>query len=410
MKIRFFFLALIFCTSLFSEDFSISAFLKTAGKDYSLENHDELLRYYKDAGSGTPWIEKAEIRTSTDEFDIEREKYALRFYPRGFGETNAAEKYLQSAERTGKIERTKLLAKALKKRANIILDYFETKEMIRINTEHIAVYRDIITVIKKRNSADVDFDVNALIEAENKLSDLQMTEVQLGERLERVFFRIKKIIGETNLSLFFENEKLIPIEKIEAKLSSIDLKNSVNLDLQVGEENIRLAEERYELEKAKARNYLSFLEIGYDSKDRDENKKAISLEVAFKLPFIESDQLDLNQRKARVLMEKLSFVTEKETLSEEQFALQSTLRKLIGEYKILIERKTSGSAELSFKKYLTIQGINPATLLAIKENMLKSDSKLIEITFLIRNRFLDLMDLSGNINMESVAGFIGDSN
>ena len=146
---------------------TMNSFLSTTERDYSLENHQELLDYLETASSSTPYIDKIEFRTTTKDFEIARQKYGLRFYSKGWGETKFNNMLTESIIDAHRVEHEVIYNKALSKRYNLILDYLESVEHLKVMQELQAVYEDRISVLNKQ-SGTLSFDVGEYITAESR--------------------------------------------------------------------------------------------------------------------------------------------------------------------------------------------------------------------------------------------------
>ncbi len=152
---------------------------------------------------------------------------------------------------------------------------------------------------------------------------------------------------------------------------------------------------------------MSFFQVSYDNDDYEEPEKAYSVEFAIKLPFINSDRDEVNRKKATYMKERLKFKEEKNNLFEKKISLTRSLDQLIKQYSLLESNKSNSNAEVSFKTYLKIKGMDPLNLLKIKRSMIQSDIQLEKIGFNIRYRFIELMDKMGNLSKDPFTNYIG---
>jgi hypothetical protein len=71
---------------------------------------------------------------------------------------------------------------------------------------------------------------------------------------------------------------------------------------------------------------------------------------------------------------------------------------LIRQYTLLAANKKNSNAEVSFKAYLQMDGMDTLSLLKIRESIIKSDIQLEKTGFNIRYRFIELMDVMGKLS------------
>ncbi|MDY6972672.1 MAG: hypothetical protein SV775_10135, partial [Thermodesulfobacteriota bacterium] len=66
---------------------TVCDFLATAIHDYTLVSQTEKVDFLYAATPNTPFFDRIELRSESDEFESSRQRYSLRFYPNGWGET-----------------------------------------------------------------------------------------------------------------------------------------------------------------------------------------------------------------------------------------------------------------------------------------------------------------------------------
>jgi len=388
------------------ESLSLEHFLATAEKDPQLESHSELVGYMEASPESTPYIDKIEFRTETNEFDIEKQKYSLRFYPRGWGESELSKKISDTTGKAVRAEHESLFNSILQNRYELALDFLETLSLLNMNKTLLAVYEDEVNVLKKMSISDLSFDIRDLVSAENRYVDLQLELVKLENKVTGVIEKIKSIAGYYQ-EVAFDEEKLIGPEDIGKLIRDIQpVPPPNNIRLQYQQVKAELAENRYRFEVAKNRKYLDFFNVQYDA-DKDESaKKAVSIEVGFNLPFVNPDREDINRRKRVWFDEKLEYEKEQREASENIRSLSASLDRLIRQHRILVSRKPESKAEISFKKYMEMEGVNPLTLLKIKESILESDMRLNRTAYLIRRQYIELMNISGRLSEKPLKNYL----
>ncbi|SDU46163.1 hypothetical protein [Desulfobacula phenolica] len=379
------------------EKLTIETFVMTAKNDLKLQNQRELTRYLKEAPTSTPYIDRMEFRTETEEFDLEKQKYSLRFYPKGWGETQYTKQVTELANQSCRTEQLNYYNTALKMRYDLVLDYLESSSMIDLKSQLATVCEDRIHVLNKKSAGSLSFDISELIAAEELLTELRLELVALENKITGLNHQIS-VAADSQMPVTFDRRRLIEISAIEKKIHELPQEITVNnVKLEDQKNKMDLANSKYMLEQAKNRDYLSYFEVSYDSDDYDDAQKACSIEVAIKLPFINSDWDGVNRRKVNYMKERLQYNEEMRVLSEKRISLTCVLDRLIKQYTLLETNKKNSNAEVSFKAYLKMDGMEPLNLLKIKESIIKSDIQIEKTAFNIRCRFIELMDIMGNL-------------
>ena len=404
----------VYSLFLFSESFPARAadkltmndFLATAQDDPRLQNHTELVRYLEAAPESTAYLDKIQFRTESDEFDISKQKYSLRFYPKAWGETRYNTLIAETTRKAVRTEHEALFNRALEKRYKLVLDFLETLSLINLKKRLLMVYNDRVNVLRKLSMSDLSSDASVLVSAEDRHIALQIELVQLENKLTAVVEEIKFIAGHYP-EIAFDEDQLIGPEKIEEIIRDIQPgPNPDNIYLREKRYNAELAENRYLLEKTKSKKRISFFKVQYDADDYDRPEKAFSFEMGFDLPFVNSDREDINRRKKNYLEEKLGYENKKRNTSEKITSLSRSLKRLIRQRRILADRRNNSNAEISFRKYMKMEGINPLTLLKVKESILEGDIQLARISYMIRRRYLELTDIMGRLSGEPLRNLI----
>ncbi len=381
-------------------------FLATASNDYRLRNNRELTAYFSSAKTSTPYLDKIELRSETDRFEILRQRYALRFYPKGWGETSYTRQLTETTNQSNRLADQAIFNAALLRRYQLLLDHLELTSLLDLQRQQLTVHKDRITVMRRQSTTVVNFDVTTLITAENKYIDQRLAMVRLEDRLTSTKHKIAVIVGGP-AEIALPRQELLPIAEIAKLARTVKPAGKIdNIYLRRRRLRIKLADVKYRLEVAKSRDYLSFLKVEFDTADYDRPERAFSVGFALRMPFINPDRYDANRRKVDFLEEKLLLEEERRKTSERIVLLSRSLRRLLAQQKILRDRKSDGDAEVSFKRYLAMEGVNPLTLLKIKESILRGDARLTEIEHEIRQRHLALLNVLGRLGQRPLRNLI----
>lgn len=378
-----------------AEEVYFMKLLETAFRDQEVQAQQEFVDYLNDAPSSTPYVDKIELRSETKDWLLENQKYSLRLYPKGLGETNHTRKLSENRQQNIVLKQKVTLQKALKKRYELGLSLLSSLSLDSLQEELRILLEDRISVMNTLIHRDLDFDITELLRAEDELIELRLTMVKNENKKEQIINEIKQLTGLECKELITASALISPLEMM-TQLENMHLDEQFSsLYLEEQHLDITQAHEEYEIEKAKNRDYLSFLELEYDSEESDDPQQAVTFGIAFKLPFINPDREDVHKKKIRLLDEKLDYAVLKRKNSEEIQTLRSSIERLSQQYTILHRRKESGNAEVSFKKYLMIEGIDPLKLLEIKESIIRNDMKLTDITFQLYEKYISLLDIQG---------------
>ena len=388
-------LTLSFCVS--ADKLTIEQFLLSADEDFKLKNHSELVDYYNNSSGSTPFFDKIEFRAELEDFDKFDQQYSLRFYPKGWGETKSGNKVARIMKEENEIEHEEYFNNALEERYELLLDYLETTALIDHYKKLQEVYTDRITVLNKLAQTAEEFDIVSIISAEDKLIDLQLDVVELEDKLTNLTHKIRVIAGK-DMEIAFDENSIVSVEQIKKQLPQTDSITEIdNISIRNRKMKIELAKSEYDLEVAKTRDYISYFKLDYKTEDYKEPNKSFAIGLGFKLPFINPDMEDINEKKAKHIEEKLKLEYAVRENMEDVISITRSMNRLFAKHDILVQRKESGNAATSFKKYMEMDGINPVTLLTLNESMLEGDIRLIKIRTSLRFKYIKLLNVLGKL-------------
>lgn len=391
-----------------SEVLSMTEFIKTAKEDHAVKNQKEVVDYLDGAPESTPYLNRVELRTETDEFDADKQKYGVRFYPKGWDETKYSRMLSETAKASSRTEYDASFHAALKERYGLILEYLETVDLIALKEKLAVVCEDRINVLKKRSAGSLSFDISDLVEAEEMLIRLRLELVGLENKKSGTVHQIS-LAADSKTEVDFRKEPLVSIETV--KLAVADARSadySANINLKDRKNRVDLSMNKYNLEQAKSMDYISFFELSYDHGNSGNPDKAYSMELGIKLPFINPDQDEITRKKVSYMKERLSFEEEKRAFSEKMASLARSVDRLISQYEIIEQNHKQGNARESLDSFLKIGGADPLNILRIKETLLKNGIHLVQTEYEIRNKFVELLDLSGKLSEKPLRNFLSE--
>lgn len=388
---------------------SVSEFLKTAWSDASVDSRKEICSFLENSAESTPYLNRVELRTKTDEFDADKQKYGLRFYPKGWNETKYSKMISDNSKAAGRSDLAAGFSSAISERYRLALEYMEASALISLKEKLELVCKDRIMVLKKKSSSSDAFDISELVETEEMLTKTKLELASLENRKTSAAQRIIALSG-SNSSVDFSEQSLIGIDtvkKIASELRSI--KEPDNPALRDMKNRVDLAMNKYNLEESKSRDYISFLEVSYDHDKSDDSEKAYAIEVAIKLPFINSDQDEISRRKVGYMKERMAFEEEKLRHSDKKTSIAMSIDRLVSQYEIIERSHRENSTRESLSASIKATGSDPLNILKIRESLLKSEIHLTQTGFEIRDRFMDLLDITGKLSAAPVRNYLSDS-
>jgi len=388
-------LVLYFAARAQAADMTIPAFLTTAKEDARLSGADERTEFLLRSSANTPFFEKIEFRTETDEFKASRQTYRVRAYPNGWGKTKAEQDEYNATVNSSKQHRDLLVHRALKKRYLLVIDFLHIRSALELNRRLREVYGDRMTVMKK-SAGTPGFDITDLLKAAERYAQQQLYVIELENNLSFIENAIFKYAPAQD-SIVFDVAGLPGIEQIRTALPDpAQAPDKNNIYLQESSLSLEIARSRYEQEQSESSRLISFLELSYDNQERHDTQEAVAVQLGIRLPFINANRLAMNRKKLRYLDAKEHYEELRLSLAEQLALLCRQLHGLLEQCRVL--EAASAGMEASAATLSQAAGAEPLTLLQIKEGGLKSSISLTEIRQKIYTSYIEVLDVTGKLS------------
>jgi len=384
---------------------SVECFLATAYQDQLLKLANERVDFLQSTSSNTPYFDRVEFRTQTDDFELSKQRYSVRLYTNGLGETEAGRKVYETSLRRSKIQREFQLHQGLKKRYFLVIDLLHSLKILELNRKAKAVYKDMEIVLDKSRNC-LDFDIKDLIDASDDHTETQLEVIEIESRVKNIEDAIRWCVSAEG-PVTFSTENMADTDLIRDITKQLgDTLAPDNAAVNDSNLRVELARNWHELEEAQSRKHIRFLELSYDNEERHDASKAYFLELGVTLPFVVSNRLDVNRRKLQLLTEESREKELKRTLEERLATSSGDIKRLLAQYAVLSEVKQQAGTETLLKLYMQIEGVSPLVLLEMKESVLKRDIALERIRYEIFTNYIDLLDITGKLSEKPLRNYI----
>ena len=381
---------------------SMGEFLSTAFKDPSLTPQSERIRFLKEAPWGVLFIEDPEFRVSIDQFESNRQKYALRVKPRGWNEIKG-EKAVQNATiHSEAIQLESLLHTALKNRYLTVIDLLYLSKMTPLHEALNLLHEDWEHVLK-RHVDTPDFDAKELADIENQRMILQMDLMELKNQQEAVAEKINMQSGRgdgVHITFSRDGGDFLSVDQLwdrtlSRRIDAVD-KNIENIYLTQAKTEVAKADAQYRLEVAEKNRLISFVEAAYNADDEFED--AFSIEFGISIPIGSSNRNTLRQRKLESMKSRSEQLALERQMSQTIPVIWKKLHHLIEQYSAIQQKKENSFSTTAFDRLLQTEGTDPLTLLTLKEGMVRTDILQARLSYRIFTTYIDLLDITGKLS------------
>jgi len=387
---------------------AISRFLATAEHDETLIYQNEKISFLKQSSSNTPFLNEVEFRTKIDQFESDKQTYAIRLKPNGWGEAGDGKIVYHTSLKYNEAQHDLLLNNALKSRYNTVIDYLHHHQMVALSQALLLLYEERINVLKQ-SADDINFNPNDLIDAENEMIQSELDLINLKNNIVNIEDEIRRNITATD-TISFDTAGVIGIGQIGRMPESIGMaEEREHVHLEKARLSWELAGAMYQLEQSENRKYLTYVEAAYNMDNRRDFDKAFSIEFGISIPIVNPNRLDTNRRTLDTLKAVSDYANLKREVAEKTTILSRDIRRLISQYNVLQEKKQDTKSQSSLDIYRRMSGINPLILLKLKESILKTDIAIQKITHQIYEKYIRLLDISGKLSIKPLKNYLSDN-
>jgi len=404
---------------LLAKQVSVNSILKTVKEDNTLEIQEKTISDLRNSSRYIPYIDEIEFRVnSADPFSkteniIQRQKYAIRISPNGFGETSAARKVISGMLDYNIHRREKLINSLLKDRYLLIIEVLYNYSVLKRSFEMKELLEDRISVLEKMVNTE-DFDFSDIVKAETDYSKLQLDIIELQNTIHFYEIQINGILPYTD-SIELDTTDLIEVSALKRELQRSVIKlDSNNIYLKECLLKLHTAQNLFQFETKTSRKVISFLEFEMDADKLAKEKlektpdynNAFSFGFGITIPIVNSDKIDINRRLLSMLDDNEDYIVEKKTLEDTARMLQEEINALIQKYEFLTQRSEMIKTESFLGKYALVEGEDPLTLLKIRQSVINNGELMDEVKYKIYKKYIQMMDITGKLSESPLRNFL----
>ena len=395
---------------LFCENLTISEYIESAKNDPRLKSKKAVSDSLENSAD-TPWIKGLEFRSETGNFDIMEQKYALRLYFKGFGETKSSREFIKKSASLYKLEYKSAFSEVLFERYSAIVTYIQHKKELKIIASMRELLDDKLAVTEKIGEITAETTEIDKMDIEDKITDLEIRKIELESTVESIETTIKNDLNEDKTPVF-DREKIISIDNIEKFADSLtEIHGATKTETDYQTIKTIVAQNEIALEEAKERDWLKYIALEYDTGDRnDKPSRGFAISFAISIPGFKNNQSSLVKKKIKSMEDNFDFETQGRLRESAIRTNLLMLKREIKQYKTLAERKKNIEKSGILSKYSSIEGVNPIMVIKLKEKILKKELKSAELELKIYEKYINLAYLSGFFEDESVDNILDGKN
>ena len=347
------------------------------------------------------WVEKLEIRTETDEFDLGRQEYLVRLSPSTPRIRRAQARFMDITRQELNIDQRDFQAEITQ---YVLEELFEIDRLQKA----LALQEQLLVVLQDEQA----FITNSVGEKGYNLKDL----IQVEEAIAKLQRTIQT--NRTQLATLMEGgalpatDQLLSVPALAARLL---LTNWAGRSGRVSSDLLKIAQVDAEvaLEKAEQYRFIDFLQLRYNGPHDDLLQERVSVRLGFELPTSASRKLKLEELSVEKLILEQK-ITHRRTLDSLQVENRlKTLQKQINNWRLLTEDIDRQAARLDRLRATGVDAAyqSPDLLLFLQETILKEQLDRLDEAAVVYRSYLELLDdaevfFQENISWQEVSSYL----
>jgi len=378
---------------------TINQFLADISREELVIMESEKLKYLRTNNHNLPIIEKMEVRTETNDFDLSKQEFLLRVTPNSYRNIKTQRQYQETERNLTQIQLDLAWSEALRNRYNLLVDYITYKEMLASKTDQKVLYEDKVFLLERSSTLE-GFDILDLIAAKDELQENKQDIVDLETAIVSIE-RIMASMNSTNMPVRLNTKKLIDVEYIALALNNyMPADNTDHPLLQVSSAELYKNLLEYEWESSKYKFKIGYVQAQYGNAPQNNFQESFSIGVGFDIPLKRSANLELSKYNLQIIQTEGEY--KKSIKSHEHLKLRefSKLKNMIQKHRLLKDQINNSDAESVLEIYSKIAEANPIALIKLRENTLKKEQQLVEIKSETIKTFIAYLDTIGRLGMK----------
>ena len=360
---------------------------ETGNENLPYQNNIDFLN---ENAKGMPLIDNYEFRTETDEMELARQRYQIRFQFNSSEERKAYNQILlANKDKYNWLQSKYQLDKVEERYKNIIDLYFNQREL-EIKIQELDLLNDKKVVLERLLNNDNPGAVGDWISNENELLELRSDSLELELRRKQI---AQKIFLSDRTAPELDGSDWIGVEDMQRVVDDVLDDESAHPDdgLVVAEENMANAE--YQLEIAQGNKWLEFAQIEYQS-DPDINfQREVSLGTSIIIPHKNNNRTRKNETALELLEKSYETYQEREERKNDLLQEEALFRDQIIQFEDFRSLREGQQMESMYDSYESQQLVSPLVLIDIRKLILSQMDKQLNLEKDIYNTYINILTL-----------------
>lgn len=378
------FFLFVFNSDVLVSQTDLNNFILSAWSDSSYMKMESIAKFRSQHEQKLKWLDRIEFRTQTDDLELSREQYGLRFISGKPSEIKYTNQLNRIQQRYYQALAYDELHQAILIKYNAATEYIQILKEQKYLKERESLYIKKNAYLESLFTNQLATDVKDLIQSFRKKESNALKEKEINRKMDLLKVKYGNLPS-------IDLEQIISIAQIDAFLQSPE-DNAIPRDKNYAKALFEI--EKAELEKQQIKNskwdILDFVQARWQDRTNDVLfREKFGIGAGIKLPYSGSQKRDVNQN----LFESFMFNQESSLLAYEynqkKQNLKQELLSLIDQYESEKQKLQEFAAKYDASKLATSPLVSPADLLYLEESILEWKEDILKIEFSIIEKYVN---------------------
>ncbi|MFK7937515.1 MAG: hypothetical protein AB8G22_28625 [Saprospiraceae bacterium] len=336
----------------------------------------------------SPFLDEINIRTETDEFRLNEQRYQIRFSPTSRNVRRAEEQlhqlYLQEANEELRDEYEPLIVAAYAE----ILDKYKTYRKLQIAEQELLTNQELKIVLNK-----------LLLAGEGTPRDY----LRMERKQQTMLIKVEERRTELAAAASIDWSDWMSVEAIVLKMNSLDFSTGTALDSVA----VALIDSEIALETAESKRWFDFVGVEYNNDPEDLLREKASIGASFNLPIYGQSKLKLEE--LRIEKENLlaTQTIRKQRNQSELASLKTEIQTKFQRWQRLTTQAVELETELDDFIRRANQSENVSPVLELEERAARLDdaSERLDVELEIYELYLEYLEESSLLFQNNQSSF-----
>ena len=367
--------------------------------------YGENVKFLNQKKQGLPLLNEISLRTESDEFELNKQRYQARFRFNTNKERISNQKIIESKKERYQIRQDVFLLSQLEEIYTSLVDFYFISQEIKYQEEELLILQDKKQIFQKLLAQGQNFDVEKWLKNEENILEINSKLIKNRSVNAELKARIQVDGGEDEEFLF---DDWLTINRLRLFISD----STINANLPPGFLiNIIKEEEakaEYQLEKSKANKWLDFVQFEYKGNKKLPYNKEISLGAGIKIPLRAFHRVKMNDAYLEILESEYKSKMDAKKYSKSMSISFSNLERLFVEYDLFQDYIKTQKIQETYDTYLGNLSISPLLLLNIKQILIDQKKTSISIQKEIFEKYIRLLSDSGILVRSPLRNYLNE--